>query len=89
MFRVLRAILTLARTLKSLEETLLARTLLDYPQLEGLPLERYYTRAKITSPLLRELYDRRSLRRELPPADALVNYESLYQYKELYETNQT
>ena len=61
-FSVLRALVRLSRTVKSLEETLIARTLIEFPQLEGFAVEAHYRRESISSPLLRWLYDKRSLR---------------------------
>jgi hypothetical protein len=62
LFSILRALVRLSRTVKSLEETLIARTLIEFPQLEGFSVETFYKRESISSPLLKWLYDRRALR---------------------------
>ena len=62
LFPFLRAMMELTKVVRSLEQTIIARTVLDYPQLQTIPLEAHYTRKNIYSPLLKWLYDRRATR---------------------------
>ena len=57
LFPALRAVATLSRQLKSLEQTIIARSLLQFPETKGMNMDSMYQRRDIISPLLKEVYD--------------------------------